>query len=215
MTSPPINLGTSGLTLGVRVYFQEAGEAPEAQGVGGVTVNEIGVTADYYLEGLPEPEQGVKAWAILYLPAAPAEALYTIEYGSVPGSSLVWRHEVQLASPTQFLVEGDTFGSLALVIVAGLPEEIGDGGTAATFSLWNVATQALAINAEPATISNVTEDGGGNGYGCTLTYTIQAGDTDTPGAFRGRFSIDYVGSLGIQTVPADDSMRVEIVPSYA
>jgi hypothetical protein len=213
LKSPPINLGQTGLTLAVRLYFQAAGAAPVNQSVVGVTVPEIGSTGDYYIAGLADPEAGVTAVAVIYEAASPALALYTFSYGAgVPAASIVWRHAVQPAAPTQRIVAGDTYGSLSLVVTEGLPEEIEDA--AVTFTLFDVGLGTVLIEDEAAAISNVTEDGGGNGYGCTLTYTIQDGDTDTPGSCRGRFSITYPGGMGVQTVPADDSMRVEVVEGY-
>lgn len=213
MTSPPINLGQSGLTLAVRLYFQAEGEAPVSQSVLGVTVEEIGSSGDYYIAGLPEPDAGETAVAVIYESASPALALYTYSYGAgVPAASIVWRHAVQPTAPTQKIVQGDTYGAFSLEVTDGLPEEIEDA--IATFTLYDVGLGTVFLEDEEAQISNVTEDGNGNGFGCTLTYVIQAGDTDTPGNYRGRFAITYPGLMGVQTVPADDSMRVEVVEDY-
>jgi hypothetical protein len=213
MISPPINLGQAGLTLSVRLYFQAQGAAPVSQSTGTVTVNEIG-QGDYYFGGLPEPPGGSVAALVIHETAFPALAMYTYSYGAVPGTSIVWRHEVLPGAPVQRIVQRDTYGSLSLTVTAGLPAKIADGGTAATLTLYNAGTSAVFFSGRAVVISNVTQDGGGNGYGATFTYAIQAGDTATPGSFRGRVAIDYAGALGVQTVPADDRFRVEIVPDY-
>lgn len=213
MISPPINLGQAGLTLSVRLYFQAQGSAPVAQSTGTVTSNEIG-QGDYYFGGLPEPPGGSTAALVIYETASPAMAMYTYAYGAVPGTSIVWRYAVQPAAAVQRIVKNDTYGRISLIITDGLPAEIADGGTVALFTLYNVGTGAVLFQGRAAVISNVVADGGGNGYGCTLTYSLQAADTATVGSYRGRFAIDYVGAMGIQTVPADDSLRVEIVPDY-
>jgi hypothetical protein len=213
MISPPINLGQAGLTLGVRLYFQAEGQAPVAQSVVGVTVVEIGL-GDYYVAGLADPPAGSRAKAQVFEVATPALVMYEIPYGAVPGTSIVWRHEVVPGAPTQRIVQRDTYAILSLIVTAGLPAEIADGGTAASLTLYNAGTSAVFFSGRAVVISNVTQDGGGNGYGATFTYAIQAGDTATPGSYRGRVAIDYVGSMGIQTVPADDRFRVEIVPDY-
>jgi len=211
--SPPINLGQAGLALSVRLYFQAQGSAPVAQSTGTVTINEIG-QGDYYFGGLPEPPGGSTAALVIYETASPALAMYTYSYGRVPGTAIVWRQGGQPTAPTQRIVQRDTYAVLGYEVLDGLPAEIADGGTAATFTLYNASTSAVVFSGRAAVISDVVQDGRGNGYGCTLTYAIQAGDTASPGSYRGRFSIDYVGATGIQTVPADDSLRVEIVPDY-
>lgn len=206
-------LGEAGLSLGLRLYFQEPGLAPVAQALGDAELVEIGL-GDYYLSDLPEPPAGSLAFVVLFAAASPAVAWYTHGYSPVvPGAAVVWRGAFRPAEPVQRVVAGDTWGAVAGAVLDGLPAEIGEAGTSAAMTLYDVGAGAALFEARPSTISGVEEDPNGNGWGCTLSCPRQPGDTDEPGSFRARFTITF-NSGSTLTVPPDDSLRVEVVPDY-
>ena len=85
LNSPVINLGTPGLALDLRLYFQAGPtDAPEAQATA-ASVVELGTDGEYYLTGLADPGAGWTGTAVIFDPAEPASALYTYSYnGSGP-----------------------------------------------------------------------------------------------------------------------------------
>ena len=86
MNSPVINLGTAGLVLDLRLYFQAGAEGvPELQATGDAAVVEIGSDGDYYLTGLADPGAGYIGSAVVIDPVDPASALYTYSYNGVSG----------------------------------------------------------------------------------------------------------------------------------
>lgn len=208
--SDPVNLGTAGLTLSVSLlqYDEDAGTWATAS-ADDVTIVDEGVGL-YSLADLPAATGTDRYSATLALASDPTRGLATYVYGAQPGTRLVWQQEITLPSQPVVFKQGDTFGSISMVVLRNLPEEACEPETAVTFSAENAQTRVALFTDRAATISDCEEDVTTGSYGLTATYDLQAGDTETVAKYIGEFTICYDGGE-CHTLPANNILRFEVV----
>lgn len=205
--SSPFNLGAAGLSLQVRIWKQPAATpgVPVAQSVSGVVIGDIG-SGDYILTGLPDAAGRDRYTAVVTTTEEPTRALNTYTYGARPGVAVVFKQEVSAVTGTT-IVQGDTFGTVSVVVRTGLPSGI--ASATATFYMTNASTGTALVSARPATISNVLLDATTSTYGCTLTYQLESAASATVGTYLAEFRITMVGGA-ILTLPMPQPLRLSV-----
>jgi hypothetical protein len=211
ITSAPVQLGAAGLDLAVtlRQWTEAAPDSWPTASTVGITVNDLG-DGSYTISGLPLATGTVRYAATLAIDGDAERGLFTYTYGAQPGVRLVWKEDLDLpAAPTTFK-QGDTYGSLSLVVRRRLPAAACEPGTTATLTVANAQTGVALFSDRSATISNCELDATTASYGATFTYDIQAGDLATVGKYIGEFEICYEPGV-CHTVPTDGRLRFEVV----
>jgi hypothetical protein len=208
--SPPFALGSTGLTLTVRLR-----QWTEATGLWAdvsphtVTVTEEG-SGEYSLANLPAATGTNRYAATVALSSDATRGLASYVYGATPGVRLVWQEEIALPSSPLVFRRGDSFGSLSLVVTRGLPAAACDPETTATMDAANLQTNADLFENRAATITNCELDATTGTYGATITSDLIAADLDTVGRFAATATLCYeVASC--QTLPGANLLRFEVV----
>lgn len=207
-TTPPVNLCDAGLTVELRLWEWD-GSSWSSAATAGATVTDLG-TGEYYVSDLPDAtgETIYQLW--ISSDEVPEIALASFTWAKEPAAQLVWRADLDRPAPLVFK-EGDTFGSIQLTVLSGLPSEIGDVGTTATFTLYDPSAGAPIFSDQAATIANVVLEAETNTWGADLIYDLEAGDLDTPGDLIGEFTVCYGAEC--HTLPADDTLEITVLPS--
>lgn len=175
MNSPPINLGTSGLVLGLRLYTQSGSAAPTAVALGSAAVVEIGTSGEYYLSNLPDPGTGYVGTAVAYQTSDPASAFYTYTYtsaGAVPGVVPV----VAVHEPLKWIV-----GEYGAQLQVAMPFD-STGGTVVI-----KVRRPAELTWRTWTADVVTVD--------AVEHTILAGELNRVGLYRGVVEVTTEGQL--------------------
>lgn len=205
----PVNLGSDGLTLELRLYQWNGSDWQLADDMG-ISVTALG-DGDYLFEGLPTATGDARYKLIVAEAATPAVALAAYTYGARPGERITWRGAITLPAAPRLFKVGDTAGSVSLTIESGLPATISDGATTATARLYAVETSTVVFTGRAATISGVVWHEPTASWGATLSYTIADGDFDTPGLHRAEFEICYLGDPEeCHTLPAGDLLELHV-----
>ncbi len=217
--SPPVNLGAEGLALEVRVLRTDDASAWVEIDPGAAAVVDLG-DGDYYVDALPDATLSERYFVALTPMANPAEALATYFYGAKPGQRIVWRHDVVVPARPRTFVQFDTYGSIELEIRSGLPAEIGDPSTTATFQLYDPASDVVLFTQRAAEIANVTLDPTSGSWGASLVYDLRAklcsphctpGDLDVAGTFTGTFRVCYVSLVSCHTLPVNPPLTIDVL----
>lgn len=210
VTTPPVNLCDAGLTVELRLWEWD-GDSWETASTAGAVVTDLG-TGEYYVSGLPDATGDTVYQLWISSDEVPELAMASYTWRKpAPSQQLVWRADLQRPAPLVFK-EGDTFGSIQLTVLSGLPEEIGEVATTATFTLYDPAEASAVISDSVASVANVVLEGETNTWGADLIYDLEAGDLDSPGELVGEFTVCYSPSE-CHTLPSDDTLVVTVLPS--
>lgn len=208
--TPPVALGSSGLSLSLRLYKQAtpATAAWPSQSTAAVTTTDLG-TGEYFFAGLPTATGTERYLFAVAIASDPERALATTLYGARPGTSILWRLEVELPSSPQVFKVGDTFGSISMRITRRLPAAACEPETAATFTLLSLATNTAVTGIEDvaATITNCTLDQTTGTYGATFTYDLAEGTPSAAGDYLAEWRICYEPGV-CHTLPPDNRVQV-------
>lgn len=209
---PPVNLGASGLSLGVRLWLL-SGSTWSAASASGVVVSELGAAGEYVVTGLPVASGAARYHLVLFESAAPSVALAELTYGAEPGAALAWAPRIDPTSTPWVFAQGDTSGSITLRVADGLPSAVADPATTVTLSLFPLrrsAGSALLVDA-PATVTAIAQQAGSGLYAATLSYALQAGDLDAAaGDYAVQFKVTFPGG-GVRLLPPDASRVLRVV----
>lgn len=209
--TPPVNLGSAGLTLDLRLWHYTAG-AWSAASTSGITCTDLD-TGEYVCEGLPTATGSERYTLLLAADTDPEAALAEYAYGAVPGQQLVWRQEIVLPSTPLVFKQHDTYGTLSLDVTRGLPSAACDGDTTATVAVWDVGGEAALFSGRAATITNCVTDVPTGTKGARLSYDWAAGGLETAGDRQAEFTICYsVDSC--HTLPANNKLAFRVVPDF-
>lgn len=105
--------------------------------------------------------------------------------------SLSWKRNDRLPALTATLQSGNPASPVDLTTA-----------TAVTFTLTSVATGAVVVNAQAATIVNAKLG--------QVSYAWGANDLATAGSYKGEFKVTWAGGL-LQTFPQDDFIYLNVV----
>ncbi len=210
--SPPVNLGAEGLTPGLRV-LKASDVSPWADvDPGSAVVVEIGA-GDYYVAGLPDAVGRERYFVVMTSAGDPNRALATYVYGAKPGQRIVWRSDIVLPARPRTFKQGDSFGAVELRVNSGLPVDISDGATVATFQLYDPSDDVVLFSGRAAVISDVTQDATSGSWGASLIYDLQAGDLDVAGTLLGEFRICYP-SGACHTLPTTPALELVVLEAF-
>lgn len=199
--TPPVNLGASGASLELRLW-RWSGTAWASSSVVGLTVTDL-TTGEYVIGNLPTAADGERYVLAVALAATPEDALASYEYGAIRGERIGWQPTVDLTTGRHTFRAGDSEGSISLTVTRGLGSWISNPATSATFALWLLPTGPTAFAGESATITGIVLDQTTGTYGATFTYTLQDGDLDAEGLYRGEFTV---------TTPTGTTRRLPATP---
>lgn len=219
-TSPPVNLGASGLagSATFQVYLQPtpSGVAtpvdPSAIALAPLLAFGGGTTTYYQLTGLPDPIPGGMGTVIVA--SSLGDVLREYAYFLPPPAPVtLYRAETTVTSNGPF-TSADTLGLISLGVI-GLPDP-----TAATiyFSV-KTAADAYILQDRPATAESITllSD---DSYSFTLVYSLEPSRpiivSPPIGAVTilyGEFRIDY-GSGHIKCLPGDNSLMLRVRQAF-
>lgn len=104
-------------------------------------------------------------------------------------------------NPDFFIAEGDTLPNLDAALFGGdQVEPVELTGSTVEFKMWQLGG-TVEVLARAATLLDATEG--------RVRHAWQAGDTDTPGVYLGRFVVTYP-SGDTQTFPNDRHIKIHI-----
>lgn len=210
MNSPIFNAEATGLTLVPYLYnADDRDSAWAAASTSGVSVVEL-AHGNYYVSGLPEAAGRERYHLIVAASGTPNVGVFGWQYGAVPGESVVHRVVTEIPDAPREFRQGDTHGTIALVVTSGLPEAIGDAETGVTWSQ-SAKDSDDVLTERSASIGSVAEDTATGTWGATLTYDLEADSLANEGLHYGLFVVTYPDGT-IQTLPSTDSLTFNVLP---
>jgi hypothetical protein len=211
VNSPVFNAGAEGLTLVAHVYVAEDRDAAWLAHIdAGIVVVELD-SGDYYVTGLPEGESRQRFHLVVVASGSPSIGLYGYGWGAVPGERIVYRVATEIPDSPREFRQGDTHGSIALVVTSGLPDAISNPLTEVTWSQSSKDSDAV-LTARPATVGSIVADDLTGTKGATFAYEIEADTLDETGLHFGVFVVTYPDGT-VQTIPAENILTFNVLPT--
>ena len=211
MKSPVFNAGAEGLTLLARVLVAADRDAAwTAYDPTGIAVVEL-ESGDYYVTGLPEGESRQRFHLTVVASGSPNVGVYAYDWGAVPGELTVYRVRTSIPDAPREFRQGDTHGSIALVVTSGLPDAISNPLTAATWSQSNKDSDTV-LTVRPASIGSIVSDDETGTKGATFSYEIEADTLDETGLHFGLFVVTYPDGT-VQTLPPENILTFNVLPT--